>query len=114
MSSAADALSNALYEASSTPLNAPPAAARAALSQVPLRALDSYLRTVPAQPHRSTVLPSERITALAHAYLTQVPRRGALLQHLVQHIVEITGYDRRRVCTVIRQNFESNDILVWQ
>jgi len=115
---ASDALSEALFEASSGALNSNKSIAviRDDLAKVPLRALDLYLdrRSGPAAPRRTTAIPVACVVAAADAYLARVPGRAALLQNLVAHVAHITGYEVKRVRTVIRQNFQSNATLVWQ
>jgi hypothetical protein len=59
-------------------------------------------------------IPTVDIVRLVEAYLLRIPGEGGVLQDVVARVAVCTGYDKKRIETVIRQHFPSNGILVWR
>jgi hypothetical protein len=117
---ASNAISEALIEASSTPLysknHAAGNSAAPGLRSVPLNALNLFLARYAPSPKTEEValIPVEQIVEEADAYLSLVPGGGALLCNLVAHIAQRTGYSKKGIRVVVRQNFQTNGELVWK
>jgi len=114
---ASNTLSETLTELSSGPLysrddgvgSKPPS-----LQSVPLRAVDCLFSRYQPESGQAEPIPEIRIVEEANSYFLRVPGRGVILNDLVAHIVDRTGYRSRGVRQVILGNFPSHGELVWK
>ena len=67
------------------------------------RRLDDGRWTLATAP----LTPEQRVVVSAQAYLNRIPGGGALLDSLLNHVIDETGYDRDWVRSIIVRRFVS-------
>ncbi len=61
---------------------------------------------------QTNATPEQRIITTTQSYLSNIPGEGALLNSVVEHVIENTEYDRALILSVISRSFVNNGRLV--